>query len=299
MKKIVKVANFNMSNQLLSTKTDCNKFLKLVANNLIDSALKTYSDTILFYYLGHLAISNTEGDIVEIGVGGSTYPMIELAEIYDKTFSVIDSNKERIEKYSDITYWPNAKLKKILINSNHLKYRQITDKFSYCHIDGDKNFITTTSDIEFCLEQLSFNGLICQDDYGNHKWPTVTDAVKAFEYNDKIKLIFVGDSSVWFTKPEYYDYWMSLLEKDYEYSLLVALCNINSSKHQLKKNPAYFYMNSIFNKFKKDNYSEYELDYCNKLIEIYSESHHWYVRNPYTTQSMFGNFITENKNNIK
>jgi hypothetical protein len=283
----------------LKTKTDNAKFLQLVSDNVIEAALKTYSDTVLFYYLGHLAICNTPGDIVEIGVGGSTYPLIELAEIYNKIFVIIDVDKNRTDLYADSAHWPNAKLEKILIDSKQLSSHQTTSQFSYCHIDADKNFTNTISDIEFCLDRLTTNGLICQDDYGNHKWPTVTDAVKDLEFRGKIKLIFVGDSSVWFTKPEYYEYWMLLLEKDYEYSLLVALCNISNSK-VLGKTPAYFFMNTLLNTCRKSDYSEFELDYFNKMIQLYPmasldyysrQTRFAYLKMPYLGQSRFGKFL--------
>jgi hypothetical protein len=274
----------------LTTKTDKTKFLKLVVETVIDPASKTYSDTVLFYYLGYLATYNTPGDIVEIGVGGSTYPLIELAETNNKIFFIIDFNKDRLDQYADLAHWPNAKLEKIQINSKKLNSHQIINQFSYCHVDGNKDFITTMSDIEFCLDQLSTNGLICQDDYGNNKWPTVTDAVKNLEFCGKIKLIFVGDSSAWFTKPEYYEHWMSLLEKDYEYSLLTALCNITSSA-KLSKTPAYFYMNSFANDCRKDDYSNVELDYFNNLVQLSFISSN-YLQMPYPFQSKFGKFLT-------
>ena len=78
-----------MSKQQYNLKTNNTRFLKLVAKNIICPALKTYADTVLFYYLGYLATSNTLGDIVEIGVGGSTHPLIELAETNGKIFFII------------------------------------------------------------------------------------------------------------------------------------------------------------------------------------------------------------------
>jgi hypothetical protein len=276
-----------MSQAQYNLKTNNTKFLKLAANNQIEPALKSYSDTVLFYYLGYLATSNTSGDIVELGVGGSTYPLTELAEINGKIFFIIDYHKDRLDHYSDLVPWPNAKLEKIIIDTTKLNSSHITNQLSYCHIDASKNFKNTISDIEFCLNNLSTNGLICQDDYGNHKWPTITDAVKDLEFRGKIKLILVGDSSAWFTKPEYYEYWMSLLNKDYEYSLLKALCNISDSKH-LDKTPAYFYMNAHCNPCKKDNYSDSELNYFNNLIQLNTPH---YLQMPYRDQSKFGKIL--------
>ena len=280
-----------MSEQQYNLKTNNTRFLKLVAKNIICPALKTYADTVLFYYLGYLATSNTLGDIVEIGVGGSTHPLIELAETNGKIFFIIDANENRLNLFSDLTHWPNAKLEKIVIDTAKLNSSHVGNQLSYCHIDGNKNFKSTISDIEFCLDRLSTNGLVCQDDYGNHKWPTVTDAVKELEFRNKIRLILVGDSSVWFTKPEYYDHWMSLLKKDYEYSLLVALCNITDSSKHLDKDPAYFFMNSIYNSCRKNDYSAAELEYFDELIQLDSASLN-YLKMPYQGQSKFGAFFT-------
>lgn len=275
------------------TVTNNTSFLKLVAKNAIEPSLKTFSDTVLFYYLGHLSASNSNGKISEIGVGGSTYALTELAEAHGKTFVIIDNNKERVDQYTNILHWPNAILEKILVNSNNLSNYQITTQFSYCHVDGDKNFNTTLSDIEFYLDHLSVNGLICQDDYGNNKWPTVTDAVKYLESCGKIKIILVGDSSVWFTKPEYYEYWMQLLKNDYEYSLLRACCNICSSE-DLGKMPEYFFIQANLNSCIKDEYSDNELTYFNQLVNLCSESSK-YLKMPYPGQSKFGTFLTWDK----
>jgi hypothetical protein len=270
--------------------TDKAKFLQLVVQRKIAASLKTFSDTILFYYLGHLSLNNSEGDLSEIGVGGSTYPLIELTQQHNKTFYVIDIVKDNLDKWINTLDWPKANLEKICIDSNKLNEYNLKTKFSYCHVDGDKNYNTTLHDIKFYLNNLSINGLICQDDYGNHKWPTVTDAVKELEFQQKIKIILVGDSSVWFTKPEYYDYWFDLLEHDYEYSLLKSACNICSSTI-LGKNPPYFFMQSLHNFSSPDEYSETQLEYFDNLnkLNVLSNS---YLKMPYASQSKFADFLT-------
>jgi hypothetical protein len=141
------------------------------------------------------------------------------------------------------------------------------------------------------LDNLSPNGLICQDDYGNHKWPTVTDAVKELEYRQDIKIILVGDSSVWFTKPQYYDYWLNILEHDYEYSLLKAVCNIASSL-ELGKTPEYHFMQNAFNCYHPMEYTETELRYFQNLNHYYVSSL-GYLKMPYAPQSQFSRFLTE------
>jgi hypothetical protein len=270
--------------------TDKAKFLQLATQGKIESALKTFADTILFYYLGHLALINDpDGNIAEIGVGGSTHPLVELAELHNKTFYAVDNVQSRLDQCIDISFWPTACVEKICVDSNDLNEHKVNAKFSYCHVDGDKNYNTTLNDIKFYLDNLSANGLICQDDYGNHKWPTVTDAVKELEFQQKIKIILVGDSSVWFTKPEYYDYWFNLLEHDNEYLLLKTACNICSSL-KLGKTPPYFFMQRLFNFSRPDDYSETQLEYFNKLNTLCRSSKN-YLKMPYPSQSIFADFL--------
>jgi hypothetical protein len=78
----------------------------------------------------------------------------------------------------------------------------------YCHLDGSKDYKIALNDLQFSTDNLSVNGLICQDDYGNNKWPTVTDAVQDMISAGKLVMLVVGDSSAWLTRPEYYDHWM-------------------------------------------------------------------------------------------
>lgn len=271
------------------------KFLDLVSENQVRAALKTYSDSILFYYLGYLSATNASGTISEIGVGGSTYILTELSELTNKEFLIIDNNSERTDFFKDTTHWPRATVKVVVDDSQVVASNERIEQFAYCHIDGDKNFKITVSDIEFYLTHLSVNGLICHDDYGNHKWPTVTDAVKQLEHEDRLKIVMVGDSSVWFTRPEYYQYWMQLLKTDYEFSLLKPLCNIVSSS-LLDKTPEYFFMQAGLCQTIVEDYSTEEIEYFNALLKHSPENQHnsEYLQMPYPLQSTFGCELGEN-----
>jgi hypothetical protein len=269
---------------------DNTKFLKLANQFKIDCALKSYSDTLLFYYLGYLASKNT-GDISEIGVGGSTYALIELADQMNKTFFVFDNDIERVERIKTYSQWPEAKLTIMIEDSEKLPSYAGIPKFAYSHLDGSKHFNIAMSDLEFYLDHLAVNGLICQDDYGNNKWPTITDAIKQLEHNNKIKIIMIGDSSIWITAPEYYEYWMEILHNDYEFSLLSALCNVVNSR-VLNKLPEYFLMQPILCETKLtsrmyllDNYTKEEQDYFNNLLELDLIQ---YLQMPYRDQSAVG-----------
>jgi hypothetical protein len=265
------------------------KFLDLVSEKHIRAALKSYSDSILFYYLGYLSATNASGKISEIGVGGSTYILTELSELANKEFVIIDNDANRIHFFKNTTHWPKANVSTIVDDSVTVAQYKDIPKFSYGHVDGTKNFKTTVSDINFYLDHLAVNGLVCQDDYGNHKWPTVTDAVKQIEYEGRLKIVLVGDSSVWFTKPEYYDYWMGLLKTDYEFSLLTPLCNIVSST-LLERTPEYFFMQATLNHSIVEDYSPEEIEYFNTLLKNSPEkqSNSEYLKMPYLAQSAIG-----------
>jgi hypothetical protein len=286
---------------------DNTKFLKLANQFKIDCALKSYSDTLLFYYLGYLASKNL-GDISEIGVGGSTYALIELANQMNKTFFVFDNDIERVERIKTNSQWPEAKLTIMIEDSEKLSGYTGIPKFAYGHLDGSKDFNVAMSDLEFYLDHLAVNGLICQDDYGNNKWPTITDAIKQLEYNNKIKIIMVGDSSVWITAPEYYEYWIEILHNDYEFSLLGALCNVVNSR-VLNKLPEYFLMQAALcgsNMYLLDNYTKEEQDYFNNLLELDLIQ---YLQMPYHSQStagtalgisyVYGYMLTNSYNNYR
>ena len=150
------------------------------------------------------------------------------------------------------------------------------------------------------FRSLSTNGLICQDDYGNNKWPTITDTVKQFESENKIKIILIGDSSAWITKPEYYDYWMTLLKSDYEFNLLRAFCNIVSSC-ELNQPSNYLFLQSLISDSLSDDYTSAEHEYFNNLtclsqvLESKELNVKPYLQMPYKDQSCPGYAL---KNNI-
>lgn len=270
----------------MNTITDKSKFLKLVNDLKILAPLKTYSDTLLFFYIGYLCARNT-GDFVEIGVGGSTNTLKELSELCNKTLNIVDPDHERLKEFADTKFFGGAKIETYELTSQQLS-TTIVNNLIYSHIDGSKKFNDTISDLRFCLSAMSENGIICQDDYGNHKWPTVTDAVQSLIHAGELKMLIVGDSSAWLTKPEYYDYWINILTYDAEFISLSKLLNITSSSH-LNKDPIYFFMNSVFHhKISVANLTDAEIDYFNRLLMYQGKLHNLYLTMPYKKQSTIG-----------
>lgn len=269
------------------------KFFELAKQQTIKCSLKSFSDTVLFYYLGYIAAKHNAGQIAEIGVGGSTYPLIELSEVTNKSFFVFDRDQDFLTKFTNSEHWPRADITRVLDDSKNLHSYTSFPEFSYCHVDGSKNFETTLSDLTFYINNLSENGLICQDDYGNSKWPTVTDAIKQLEQQNIIKIVLVGDSSVWITKPEYYDYWINQFDTDYELSLLKALFNIVSSS-KLSKAPQYFFLQAELNFCLAEDYSDTEKQYFNNLLDSGDIPKYGYLKMPYAFQSTPGYALLTN-----
>jgi hypothetical protein len=269
---------------MINTITDKSNFIKLVKNKTIPPSLKSYSDTLLFYYVGYLAAINNDGDFFEIGAGGSTFPLLELSHVCNRLVNLVDLRKDPLLEYANNSLVTNAKIKIYNINSQTLSNKVEIKNLAYSHIDGSKNFTHTVHDLQYCLSVMSNNGIICQDDYGNNKWPTVTDAVQSLIHSGELKMIIVGDSSAWVTHPKYYDYWINLLNQNTEFTMLSKLLNVVSSDY-LDKFPEYFYMNANQNKITNSNLSVDEIDYFNQLLD---SNDNIYLQMPYFTQSSPG-----------
>jgi len=267
------------------TVTDNAQFLSLVHKNKLIASLKSYCDTLLFYYCGHLAAIDNSGDFLEIGVGGSTYPMCELSQTHNRNFNIVDNDELRLSTFSKNPYYTSTKHMSFVIDSTQMAMQNNIDKLIYCHIDGNKNYKITKSDLEYCLSRLAVNGIICQDDYGNNKWPTVTDAVQDLVHLGKLQILVVGDSSVWLTSPVYYQYWIDKFNSDYEFKLLSKFINLRSSQ-ELDRIPAYLFMQSIKSKeLVHDQFSSKEIKYF-KLLSKYNSAS--YLKMPYARQSQAG-----------
>jgi hypothetical protein len=259
------------------------KFLSLVKQDKITPSLKTFNDTLLFYYVGHLALNKALGNLFEIGVGGSTHVLMNLSEQHQRDFHVVDVDLHRLTHYSNTDLFPDAIKQTHVVSSLDLQEINLTN-LCYCHIDGNKDYMITVNDLEYCTQHLGHNGIICQDDYGNHKWPTVTDAVQHMIHTGKLVMLIVGDSSAWLTRPEYYEYWMNQFANDKEFETLSMFVNIRQSK-VLNKNPNYLFMQSHVPETNQSRVDDHVIDYYNDLLSF---NHQNYLQMPYREQSMPG-----------
>lgn len=276
---------------MITTILDKCKFLAIcqsdgIQQRLVPTSLKTYADTLLFYYLGYLAVKYSSQSILEIGIGGSTVPLKELASKCNTTLYLCDPDKQRIDLL--LTAQPeinNPEMVPIVESSINLD-AHINHKLSYIHIDGDKNFLTNCKDLQFSASHLADHGIICQDDYGNNKWPTVTNAVHASL--DGLEFLLVGDSSAWLVKKEAHKFWIDILKNDLEFNLLREFLNIHSSKKLLGHTPDYFFMNGLLDIFRDFDLPEDRLSYYVTLFKYASTE---YLRMPYGPQSTVGSNV--------
>lgn len=217
------------------------EFLNLAHEEKIFTPLKSFSDSLLFYFIGSLSLEN-QGELLEIGCGGSTYVMYELSSKFNRPLTICDLRDTFINAH--LPYYRNANVSPIIDYSNTLSQHDISE-LVYAHVDGDKNYNTTLEDLEYCVAHLATNGIICQDDYGNNKWPSITQAVMKLVTEEKLKIVLVGDSSVWLTIPEYYDYWMNLLSSDREFNILASYVGLQEAEKILGCDPNYYFINTL------------------------------------------------------
>lgn len=268
---------------------DQTKFLTLSENGTILPCLKSYMDSVLFYYLGHLAIQHTKKDILEIGVGGSTHPLVELSGNTGSTFHVVDNNKTSLDTYTRKDLFPNAVLNKILIDSRELTSDQITP-LGYIHVDGDKEYRTAKSDLEFSVDNLAPMGIICQDDYGNNKWPTIAMVTESLISKGNLKHLLVGDSSTWLVRPEDHDAWLEILDEDPEFRLLSSIFSLTRADYMLNSEQRYIFHNALF--YSKHSVDEKSLTYFSFLVRNQTNN---YLQMPYDRQTRIGSSYGKEK----
>jgi len=294
---------------------DHSRFSELSATKVTKPALKTYADTILFFFFGAAAIETSNNHIMEIGVGGSTYVLADLADFYKKELHLVDLSNDNLDRFNPSKLFPVATVIDHAIDSRKI---DINTTLSYVHIDGNKDYDINTSDLSKALEYLDEYGIICQDDFGNNKWPTVTQTVKDFEYQQKIEILCVGESSAWLVPYGKKEFWINKLKEIEEFNLLSLIFGINSASEVLKSPNDYFFTSTLFyfnkSKYHPDviNNNDYisrikneNFDYIRKVINSnlefinketllqFRKCEEFYLRVPYPEQSEVGYLFGE------
>jgi hypothetical protein len=261
------------------------QFLELAMRDKILPSLKTYADTLLFYYLGHLALENTEGLLSEIGVGGSTYALRELSEKKQRTLYVIDKDQCRVDDFVlEQRFFKNAKIQNLVIDSLTLRNLNLSN-MSYVHLDGDKNYEICHSDLDWAMTSLAPMGMICQDDYGNNKWPTITSITHELMIKKDFSFLMIGDSSAWLVRSEDRIRWLKILQEDREFNALIPYLNVASSK-SIDHRPIYYFMNYFKTQDLKNTKISKEMIYYYKNLDRFNTAD--YLQMPYKIQSEVG-----------
>jgi len=255
----------------------------------IRSCLKSYCDTLLFFYLALLS-TRQPGNLLEVGIGGSSFALAEVSTMSNRALHLVDTDRDGLHQVTGCSLFDKHLVKTWCMSSQDLgsKIDDICDLI-YCHVDGSKNYHTAKSDLEFCLEHLAPGGLICQDDYGNNKWPTINAVVQELVQQHRAKIVLVGDSSVWITRPDFYSHWMQLIKTDAEMMLLAHFVGMCSAKAVLSVPEDYYFLNAMTTDHVYFDDKDTVM-YFDRLLDQY---HDGYLTMPYHDQSAPGYFATE------
>lgn len=254
----------------------------LVATKKIKPPLKTYVDSLLFYFLGNSALNVSDyRSILEIGVGGSTHLLHELAHRTNSTLNLVDN-----EVLNKIDSFISRLIPPAQIISYKNDSRELLSSFSnisYIHLDGSKMPSIVSNDMAIAYRSLSKHGLICHDDYGNNRWPAVTIETLKYVLDDKLKFVLIGDSSAWLCKTEDHSMWLEYLTNNIEFNWLLELCNGTLSNNAADQ---YFYLNSTVKVTNRPDKSYDKELYQSKLL-LYAQAPYYLVM-PYGEQSRAG-----------
>lgn len=273
----------------MPTQTDHADFLLLAQQGQIKPCLKSYCDTLLFFYLAYLASAN-KGGILEIGMGGSSFVLGEVSRLAQRRLHLVDIDCDGLQQITDSALFDQDLVTAWCMSSDDLP-NQASEigELIYCHVDGSKNYVTAKSDLEFCLEHLAPMGLVCQDDYGNNKWPSITILVHDLVQRGLASIVLIGDSSIWITKPEFHHDWLRLMDQDSEMRLLGHFVGLCSAKTVLCADKDYYFLNAMTTDhvYYDDQASK---SYFDQLLELGRAD---YLRMPYRDQSSPGYFATK------
>ena len=242
-------------------------------------SLKTFADTLFFYYLARRATQLARGDLIEIGVGGSTHVLQDVAQDHG-TLTLIDNNTgNNIDQI--LARWPEQRQDTRVIpqDSETVRPEQL-GTYCFAHIDGGKQYEVTRADMELMLATISEGGIICQDDYGNNKHPEVTRSVHEFVSSGQLRLLMVGDSSAYLVRPADHDKWRKALDSCAEFSVLRWMVSVHEAPG------GYYYQNSM-----DLHATDVDLDEWRgyiKRVTIFKVQHGThYLKMPYPDQSEF------------
>ena len=241
-------------------------------------SLKTFTDTLFFYYLARRVTRVVGGDLIEIGVGGSTHVLQDVAQDHG-TFTLIDNDPGLTDQA--LGRWPEQRqaTRVIMQDSETVRPEQL-GTHCFAHIDGNKRYEVTRADMELMLATMSEGGIICQDDYGNNKWPEVTRSVHEFVSSGKLRLLMVGDSSAYLVRPADHDKWRKALDSCAEFSVLRWMASVHEASG------GYYYQNSLDPHATDVDLNEWR-GYIKRVTMFKIQHGAHYLKMPYPEQSEF------------
>jgi hypothetical protein len=111
------------------------------------------------------------------------------------------------------------------------QFKSHAGSIRWFHIDGDHSGFSTWNDLRIAADMISFEGIICVDDFFNVRYPQLTAAVYRFLFdNPQFKMLLVGGNKAYICTADRYALWERLVRQYLVPSLSERGFNITLSK---------------------------------------------------------------------
>ena len=125
-------------------------------------------------------VEQTEGDILEIGMGGSTFAFLDATKDTDRQVWSIDMKNKLIDHYK---YIPQDYLERLNYIQADSHQTVLHKTFGLLLVDGDHHFEAVRKDTMSFWSNISDNGLILYHDYNLPEVSQFVDSwISDFEY---------------------------------------------------------------------------------------------------------------------
>jgi hypothetical protein len=97
--------------------------------------------------------------------------------------------------------------------SEHVQ--RLAGQYRFIHIDGDHSGYSVTGDLQFAVDVLKEDGIICMDDYFNPIYPQVTAAIYRFLFDHPmtLRMVLCGANKCFLVKASAYRIYENLIRK--------------------------------------------------------------------------------------
>ena len=129
----------------------------------------------IIFSLGGIVLKNVSGNILEIGIGVSSFIFSNLAKTYKRKYYACDVNKDKCSRLTIDT--PTA----IVFNGRSLDFFKNTsesysikqEQFALILLDGDHTYPVVRAEVDFLLTRLNYGGLLFIHDTIKKSWDEV------------------------------------------------------------------------------------------------------------------------------